>query len=119
MKITKEQLKTLIQEEYALVKSQIPQQEDEYFEYPDEEGKMAKRQLESIIECSQQLMSMLGDKTQLESWVQSKITKAEDYISTVKHYLEYEMGHMPSSQPNPYDMNPEKAHMYKEDDEQR
>ena len=118
MKITKEQLKAIIQEEYALVKSQISQQEEDYFEYSDEEGKMAKRQLENIIECSQQLMSMLGDKTQLESWVQSKITKAEDYISTVKHYLEYEMGHMPSNQPNPHDMNPEKSHMYKEDDEQ-
>ncbi len=117
MKITKEQLKAIIQEEYALVKAQIPQEKSDYFEYPDEEGKMAKRQLESIIEYSQQLVSMLGDKTQLESWVQSKLTKAEDYISTVKHYLEYEMGHMPNDGPNPHDMDPEKAHMYEEGDE--
>ena len=35
---------------------------------------------------------MLKDTTNLAEWVQSKITKAEDYISTITHYLEYEAG---------------------------
>ena len=34
---------------------------------------------------------MLGDETQLEAWVQAKLTKAADYIKTVKHYVEYGM----------------------------
>ena len=34
---------------------------------------------------------MLQDETQLEAWVQAKLTKAADYIKTVKHYVEYGM----------------------------
>ena len=37
------------------------------------------------------LHDALEDDTQLEAWVQSKITIASEYISKVKHYLEYEM----------------------------
>ena len=33
----------------------------------------------------------LCDTTQLESWVQAKLTKAADYLKTVKHYVEYGM----------------------------
>ena len=32
---------------------------------------------------------MMQDETQLEAWVQAKLTKAADYIKTVKHYVEY------------------------------
>ena len=49
----------------------------------DEEGRMAKRQLSDIAQYSQELMQMLQDETQLEAWVQSKLTKAADYIRTV------------------------------------
>ena len=52
---------------------------------------MAKRQLSDIAKYSQELMGMLQDETQLEAWVQSKLTKAADYIKTVKHYVEYGM----------------------------
>ena len=52
---------------------------------------MAKRQLSDIAECAQELSQMLADETQLEAWVQSKLTKAADYIKTVKHYVEYGM----------------------------
>ena len=37
------------------------------------------------------LHDALEDDTQLEVWVQSKITIAAEYMSKVKHYLEYEM----------------------------
>jgi len=130
MKIKKSDLIKIIQEEYALVKAQKPPQNDEinnhngaYFDYPDEEGSMANRQLQQIAEYSHELMSMIGDNTQLEAWVQSKITKAADYISTVKHYLKYEMG-IPDANiggcgDNPHDMDPKTSHLYEEEDERQ
>ena len=57
----------------------------------DHEGRMAKRQLSDIAEYAQDLSQMLQDETQLEAWVQAKLTKAADYIKTVKHYVEYGM----------------------------
>ena len=127
MKITKKQLIRIIQEEFALVKAQdtpqnnpISTPNDPYFDYPDEEGKMAKRQLEQLSEYSSELLGMLNDNEQLESWVQSKITKAVDYISTVKHYLEYEMGRGTEKTggcgSNPHDMSGEKTHIYEEEE---
>jgi len=99
MKITKQQLIELIQEEMSLVKlGDTPQknpimgQNEPYFDHPDDEGSMAKKQLQQLSDYSNELFGMLNDNEQLESWVQSKITKAVDYISTVKHHLEYEMG---------------------------
>ena len=126
MKITKTRLIQIIKEEFALAKventPQINQnmgEKDQYFDYPDDEGNMAKRQLKHINEYSGELMHMLGDNEQLEAWVQSKITKAADYISTVKHYLAYEMGdsalHADNPEQNPFDMDPNKAHIYEED----
>ncbi len=50
-----------------------------------------KRQLHDLAKYSHELCDMLADATQLESWVQAKITKAADYIKTVKHYVEYGM----------------------------
>ena len=40
---------------------------------------------------ARELSEMLADTTQLESWVQAKLTKAADYLKTVKHYVEYGM----------------------------
>ena len=40
---------------------------------------------------ARELSEMLTDSTQLESWVQAKLTKAADYLKTVKHYVEYGM----------------------------
>jgi hypothetical protein len=57
----------------------------------DYEGDMAKTQLRSIIANSQAVHDMLKDTTNLAEWVQSKITKAEDYISTVADYMTAEM----------------------------
>ena len=30
------------------------------------------------------------DETELEAWVQAKLTKASDYMSSVYHYLDYQ-----------------------------
>ena len=56
----------------------------------DYEGEMAKSELRRIIQNAQELMSSLDDDTQLEAWVQSKITKAADYLNSVTQYLGYQ-----------------------------
>lgn len=55
------------------------------------EGDMAITQLKTIIRNSQHLIGMLKPDTDLPEWVQAKITKAEDYISTSHDYLMSEM----------------------------
>jgi hypothetical protein len=57
--------------------------EDEY----DQEGDMAKTQLRSIMHDAKELHDMLEDNDNLPEWVQSKITLAQDYISTVHDYM--------------------------------
>ena len=58
----------------------------------DDEGGMAKSQLYHIARNAMMLHDSLKDEDQLEGWVQSKITKAADYMKSVADYLEYEMG---------------------------
>ena len=55
----------------------------------DEDGWMAKKQLYNLSKYSVILHGMINDTDNLEPWVQAKITKACDYISAVKHYMEY------------------------------
>jgi hypothetical protein len=62
----------------------------------DYEGEMAKSELYRLVKNSQELMQMLDDDTQLEAWVQSKITKAADYISSVSQYLGFQAENKPS-----------------------
>ena len=56
----------------------------------DYEGEMAKSELRNLIQNAQELMNSLDDDTQLEAWVQSKITKANDYLNSVTQYLAYQ-----------------------------
>lgn len=56
----------------------------------DYEGKMAKAQLISIVKNAKDLFDSMEDNTQLKAWIQSKLTKAEDYISSVRTYLDGE-----------------------------
>lgn len=59
-------------------------------EEADYEGEMAKSELYRIMQNAQELMGSLDDDTQLEAWVQSKITKAADYLNSVTQYLAYQ-----------------------------
>jgi hypothetical protein len=88
MKISKKRLLEIIQEECGMPQASYEMTPDGEI---DEEGRMAKRQLSDIAEYAAELSQMLNDETQLEAWVQSKLTKAADYIKTVKHYVEYGM----------------------------
>ena len=53
----------------------------------DREGDMAKEQLYTMKMAAQELSSILGDDENLPEWVQSKITKALDYIDTARDYM--------------------------------
>lgn len=72
-----------------LGKTMLPEAKEKT-EY-DYEGDMAMGQLKSIIANSQRMHDMLSDDTNLPEWVQSKITLAEDYISTASNYMQGEM----------------------------
>ena len=56
----------------------------------DHEGRMAKSQMYKMKDYVDKLSMMMDDGAQLPAWVQSKLTKASDYMSAVFHYLEYE-----------------------------
>ena len=84
MKINETKLKKIIQEEMDMI-------DQPYFDHVDSEGGMAKSQLYKMAKYAMMLHDALEDNTQLEAWVQSKITIATEYMSKVKHYLEYEM----------------------------
>jgi hypothetical protein len=63
----------------------------------DYEGDMARGELQSIIANAQDLLNQIEEKTELEAWVQSKITKAADYISSVRNYMQGQQHRMQSS----------------------
>lgn len=85
MKISKKRLVEIIKEECDAIGH------DQMHSDLDKEGRMAKRQLHDMEKYARELSQMLKDTTQLESWVQAKLTKAADYLKTVKHYVEYGM----------------------------
>jgi hypothetical protein len=61
-------------------------------EADDHEISMARGELEAISDKALKLSSILQgktDKDNIEAWVQSKITKAKDYINSVADYMEY------------------------------
>ena len=65
---------------------------DQNNDYQAEAENMINSQLHSLSTNTERLKSLVANFDELEPWVQSKITLAEDYISTITHYLEYEAG---------------------------
>jgi phage anti-repressor protein len=53
----------------------------------DREGDMALNQLHQIEDAAEELHSILDADENLPEWVQSKITKAVDYIDTARDYM--------------------------------
>ena len=76
-------------EKGSCVREEVKDKYDEG-EY-DREGDMAKSDLRSIMANAKRVHDMLDDADNLPEWVQSKITLAEDYISTVANYMTSEM----------------------------
>lgn len=107
--MTEKQLKELIREEYHNVKNFMEEKygfvpelgqvvsnpyvsafkvEDYLEEGSETDAEMAVDQIETMVKRAQELITKLRGKSDLEPWVQSLITKAEDYISTVSDYGE-------------------------------
>ena len=64
-------------------------------ESTDHEGKMAKAQLERSMKLAKMIYDMIenvdtdGDGgVQFPAWVQSKLTKSQDYLQSVYNYLD-------------------------------
>ena len=65
---------------------------EEFLKEEDHEISMARGELEAIADKAIKLSGALQGKSEaegLEAWVQSKITKAKDYINSVADYMEY------------------------------
>jgi len=60
----------------------------------DYEGGMAKSQMLKMKKYAAAICDMIDDESQLEAWVQAKLTKASDYMSAVYHYLDYQNSKM-------------------------
>ena len=61
------------------------------FDHSEHEGSMARSQLRRASKYSQKLEHMIRESDDLPEWVESKITKASDYLGSVYHYLDYEI----------------------------
>jgi len=64
----------------------------EYDDYSEIDGlEMAQIEIENVIQDSEDLLQMMDSMDEEpEAWVLSKITKAADYISSVRDYLQFE-----------------------------
>jgi len=56
----------------------------------DNEGEMAKGQLRTVVSAAEDLMNLLDDEDNLPEWAQNKITKAVDYLDSVRDYMSSE-----------------------------
>ena len=77
MKIKKEKLKQIIKEELQAIMK----------EGHGLEGKMAQGQLRRIGELANMIADQFDDGSNLEEWVEAKITKAQAYLSSVMNYM--------------------------------
>ena len=77
--------KTLTMSDYEAMFGDMLNEDD--WMQADDESDMAKSQLKSIQSNVSKLMNMIDDEEQLDAWVQSKLTKAEDYLNSVEGYL--------------------------------
>ena len=112
MKITKARLKEIIKEELqsevigtffaAKAKKEADKKKKEEKKDSDKEklqkeggergeGAMADSQLNRIADLAMMIDDMVSDETNLPEWVESKITKAQDYMSAVMNYMKGEM----------------------------
>ena len=101
MKITRNELKKLIQEavnnqnSVLLESPDMPivgqEQTGDYTKDPDGyEGEMAKRSLYHMAAQAQQLHDMIMEDENLKPWVQDKISKAADYLEKAFKAITYD-----------------------------
>ena len=97
MKISKQELRKIISEELEVILTN--EEVGEFFgeearrqlEGSDRgEGSMAVNQLSNISQMVGELADLVDDSDDLDEWVESKITKAHDYLNTVLNHLSAE-----------------------------
>ena len=81
-----QQRSTMIAKLQEEVKEGIVDADKEPGEY-DQEGSMARQDLATAANAAEELRSILDSDENLPEWVQSKITKAVDYLDTVRDYM--------------------------------
>jgi hypothetical protein len=90
-------------------KEEVEVTEDSDFDY---EGAMAKTELRAVSDKASKLADMLTDESQLQAWVQSKISKAKDHIDAVYDYMMYSSNPAPSAMPDVVAVAPMPAPTY-------
>lgn len=73
----------------------------------DREGEMADRDLLTAVDAANELRSILDADENLPEWVQAKITKAVDYLDTVRDYMSSKEGTHTSPSGVETNMDPE------------
>jgi hypothetical protein len=65
-----------------------PHPANEEKQYKDQEHSMARSELSTAIDAIRRLQKRMKGEGNIEAWVQSKITKAADYLDTAADYLD-------------------------------
>jgi hypothetical protein len=91
MKISKQKVQQIIREELEMAYSAPKTRVNSPNSAVDLEGKEVKEQLKRLAKYALGLYMVLEEDQELESWVQSKITLADDYLTKVKHHLENDL----------------------------
>jgi hypothetical protein len=101
MQFKVEELKQMIREELEnLGERPHTQKSLELEEGHGGEGSMAVGQLNRLADMVEEVRGMISEQDDLEEWVESKITKAHDYVNTVLNYLAGSVDKMNSQQYN-------------------
>lgn len=78
--------KTLTMDDYNVIIPKNVLDEDDW-KQSDDESDMAHSQLISVKNNTVKLLNIIDADEQLDAWVQSKLTKAQDYLQSVYDYL--------------------------------
>ena len=96
LKLDIKTVKGILGEQDSPQDMQDVKKQKEVKEEGDHEISMAKGELEAIADKATKLAAALQSKSddtdELEAWVQSKITKAKDYINSASDYMMYNKG---------------------------
>jgi hypothetical protein len=82
--------------------------------FPDHEVQMARQELyrtAKLAMMTHEMLKHVGERQGLEGWVQSKLTRAADYIETVYAYLDYEMRYPTEMMPESKNLKKKKKNM--------
>ena len=81
------------------VKEEVIYEDKDPNEY-DNEGEMMKDHLDIVMDAADEMYDMVTDQENLPEWVQSKITKAADYLDSSRDYLMSQKRDKPSDATN-------------------